>query len=375
MNILVNTRLLIPNKIEGIAAFTYNIFKKIIEAHPEHQFYFLFDRKYDNSFVFSKNVTPIVFNLPTRHPILNIIWFELVVPAIIKTYKIDLFISPDNLLSLSAKVPTILVVHDINFKRMPENLPFITRKYYNFFVPKFVKKATHIVSVSEFTKNELIDAYKVQSEKITVIYNAPHITKDYIPDNLKEEIQLKYTNGKPYFIYLGSLHPRKNIERMLEAFDNFLEITKKDMYFVIVGRHLWRSYKIKNYEKIKNKDKIIFTGYLEREETINLLCSAFALILVSLYEGFGIPVIEAMSVGVPVICSNTTALKEIANDSALLVNPFSVDEITSAMIKLTEDMNLYNNLKEKGTKRAQYFSWEKSSEELWQVIEKVINKK
>ncbi|MCX7954751.1 MAG: glycosyltransferase family 4 protein [Bacteroidales bacterium] len=372
MNILVNTRLLQPGKIEGIGAFIHNLFKYVTKKNPEHTFYFLFDRKYDEKFIYSKNVIPLKYAPPTRHPLLNIYWFEFVVPLVAKKYKIDLFFSPDNLMSLNLKIPTVLVIHDINYKKMPENLPLITRHYYNFFVPKYLKKAKHIITVSEFTKKEIIESYKVPAEKISVIYNAPNIIENYIPDNIIDETRKKYTYGKPYFLYIGSLHPRKNIGRMLIAFDEFIERTKKDFYFIIIGRHLWRSYRIEEYNKIKNKERIIFTGYLPNEEARNILVSAYCLVLVSLYEGFGIPIIEAMQAGVPVICSNVTALPEIAGDAALFVNPLSIEEITSSMIKITDDKNLYNFLKQKGIERSHNFSWEKSSENLMKIIKNAV---
>lgn len=133
MNILVNTRLLLPNRLEGIGWFTHELMKRVVKNHPEHIFYFLFDRAYDKQFVYAENVIPIVFGPQARHPFLYLLWFEWVVPKIIKKYNIDLFFSPDHFLSLRANVPSVLAIHDLNFMHYPQHFPLIESWYYRFF--------------------------------------------------------------------------------------------------------------------------------------------------------------------------------------------------------------------------------------------------
>lgn len=373
MNILVNTRLLLHGKLEGIGFYTHQLMQKLVKNHPEHTFYFLFDRPYHSEFIYAENVIPIVAGLPARHPFLYMLWFEITVPRIIKKYKIDLFFSPDHFLSLRAKIPTLLVVHDINFMHHPENLPLLTSWYYRFFFPKFVRKAQRLITVSEYTKNDVCSYFNIHSQKVDVVYNAPNLPVTILNDEQKNEIQKKYTGGKPYFFYLGSLHKRKNIGRMLLAFDKFISDNRLNYYLVIGGRAMFSDKEMeKDYNKVVNKEKIIFTGRLSDEEAGKLMGSATALILVSLYEGFGVPIVEAMQCGVPVITSNVSAMPEVAHDAAMLVNPFSVDDIAQAMLKIVDDENNRKCLIEKGLKRVQSFSWDISAKKTWKVIEKIL---
>jgi|YNPMSStandDraft_1061717.scaffolds.fasta_scaffold03417_2 glycosyltransferase involved in cell wall biosynthesis len=373
MNILINTRLLLSDKLEGIGWFTHELLSRIVKIHPEHTFYFLFDRNYDKKFIYSENVIPLVYGPPARHPFLYLLWFEFVIPKVIKRYKIDLFFSPDHFLSLRAKVPSLLAIHDLNFIHNPENLPFFEALYYKYFVPKYIKKANGLVCVSEYTKNDVINNFNVDSKKIDVVYNAPNIKGKILTEAEKNEVRKKYTGGFPFFIYLGSLHRRKNTDRILKAFDLFAEETKGAVYMLFVGKPMWKDKIIDEaYNKLKHKDKVIFTGYLKSDEVAKILASSLALVFVSLFEGFGVPLVEAMSLGIPVITSNVTAMPEIAKDAAIFVNPKSVEEIKNAMIVLYKDENLRNSLIQKGLQRSLEFSWDLSAEKLWEAIVKIM---
>jgi hypothetical protein len=157
MKIAVNTRLLLKNKLEGIGWFTFETLKRITEQHPEHEFYFIFDRKYDDSFIFSKNVKPIIIPPQARHPFLFFLWFEFSIPYILKRLKADVFLSPDGYLSLSSKTKQVAVIHDLNFEHNPNDVPFLVRKYFKFFFHRWAKKATRIVTVSEYSKKDIVD--------------------------------------------------------------------------------------------------------------------------------------------------------------------------------------------------------------------------
>jgi len=374
MKIAVNTRLLIENKLDGIGWFTYETLKRITKNHPEHQFYFLFDRKYSDKFIFSNNVTPIVINPPARHPFLWYLWFEFSVKKILRKLNIDLFLSPDGYLSLSSKAKQIAVIHDINFVHRPQDLPFLTRKYYNYFFPKFAKKAFKIATVSEYSKHDIINQYNIPDNKIKVVYNG--CNEIYVPvsEDVKQKTKQVYSEGKDYFIFIGTMHPRKNIARLFNAFEKFKNETKSEFKLVIVGTKMFMTKDIeKAYADSNFKNDIIFTGRLSPEDLHHVLASAFAITFVPLFEGFGIPLIEAMNCDVPVISSNTTSLPEVAGSSAIFVNPFNTDEIKNAMIKITDDENLRKELIEKGRKRKEVFSWDRTAEKLWEVIVESFN--
>lgn len=374
MIIAVNTRLLIQGKLEGIGWFTRETLSRITRDHPEHQFLFLFDRPYANEFVFSENVTPIVLSPPTRHPFLWYLWFEFQIPRILKKYKADLFFSPDGYLSLSTRVRQLAAIHDINFAHRPKDLPWLTAKYYNYFFPRFARKARRIVTVSFFSKEDLLRTYKIESDKIDVVYNGVNTLYTPTSETEKEDAKARYSGGKEYFLFIGSLHPRKNISGLLRAYDAFRTSVETDTKLVIIGESMFKSNDIElTYEGMRYKDDVIFTGRLSSEELHQVLGASLALTFVPFFEGFGIPVIEAMNAGVPVICSNTTSLPEVGGHAVLYVDPFSLNQIRDAMIKIYQEKEFRELLISKGFLQKEKFSWDKTAELLWGSIQICAN--
>jgi glycosyltransferase involved in cell wall biosynthesis len=374
MIIAVNTRLLLTGKLEGIGWFTKETLSRITKDHPEHQFLFIFDRPYSEEFVFSENVTPIVLSPPTRHPILWFIWFELRIPAILKKYKADLFFSPDGYLSLRTRIKQLAAIHDINFAHRPQDLPWLKAKYYNYFFPRFARKAKRIVTVSLFSKEDIHRTYKIENDKIDVVYNG--VNTMYIPtlEDEKLRTKTKFSGGKDYFLFIGSLHPRKNICGLLRAFDAFRTSVESDVKLLIVGESMFKTGDIElAYEGMRHKKDVVFTGRLGNEELHQVLGASIALTFVPFFEGFGIPVIEAMNAGVPVICSNTTSLPEVGGHAVVYVDPFAMSQIKDAMISLHQDKELRDSLIEKGFRQKEKFSWDKTAELLWGSIQICVN--
>lgn len=373
MKIAVNTRLLLKDKLEGIGWFTFENLKRITVNHPEHEFYFLFDRKFSDEFIFSKNVHPIIVSPPSRHPLLWIAWFEYSIPKILKKLGIDLFVSPDGYLSLRTEVPQLAVIHDINFYHRPKDLPLSSRLYYQYYFPKFAKKAKRIVTVSEFSKKDICFSYHISPKKVDVVYNgANSIFHSLTPDEIKATKD-KYSSGSDYFLFVGSLHPRKNVSGLLNAFDLFISQHRTDHKVVIVGEKMFFTAELdQTYNQMRFGDDVLFTGRLDTNELKYVFGAATALVFVPFFEGFGIPIVEAMYAGIPVICSHCTALPEVAGDAALYVNPLDVDAIAEAMHKISSDPNLRNNLIAKGKAQREKFSWDLSAEKLWASIEKCL---
>ena len=217
MKIAVNTRLLLSDKLEGIGWFSYETLKRITQKHTEHEFFFIFDRAFSAEFIFSKNITPVVVPPQARHPFLYYLWFEWSIPYILRKTNADLFLSPDGYISLKTNIPTTAVIHDINFAHRPKDLPFWHRKFYNHYFPQYAQYADRIVTVSEYSKNDICETYSIDNKKIDVVYNGAN--KLYKPLSPKEIdlIRHEISNNRPYFIFVGSLHPRKNIIGMLKA--------------------------------------------------------------------------------------------------------------------------------------------------------------
>ncbi len=374
MIIAVNTRLLIEGKLEGIGWFAKETLSRITRDHPEHKFIFIFDRPFSNEFIFSDNITPIVLSPPTRHPFLWFIWFEFQIPRILKKYKVDLFFSPDGYLSLNTRVKQLAAIHDINFAHRPKDLPWLKAKYYNHYFPRFARKAKRIVTVSFFSKEDIFRTYKIDIDKIDVVYNG--VNTMYRPTLLTEKDRTKatYTGGKDYFLFIGSLHPRKNICGLLRAYDAFRTSVDSDIKLVIIGESMFKTSDIEfTYEGMRYKDDVVFTGRLNNDELHQVLGASLALTFVPFFEGFGIPVIEAMNAGVPVICSNTTSLPEVGGNAVLYVDPFSLDQIRNAMIKIFQEKDIRDSLIKKGFVQKDKFSWDKTAELLWGSIQICAN--
>jgi glycosyltransferase involved in cell wall biosynthesis len=373
LNIAVNTRLLLEDKLEGIGWFTYETLKRITQNHPEHNFFFLFDRPYSEKFIFGKNVTPIVLFPQARHPFLYFLYFEFAVTSALKKIKADYFISTDGYMSLSSKVKTLNVIHDINFLHRPQDLPWLTRNYYNYFFPKFAHKSARLATVSEFSKKDIVNSYSIDQNKIDVVYNGCNL--NYTPANEEEQRKTKYrySNGRPYFLFVGSLNPRKNIKNLLLAFDEFKKTYPCDIKLILAGQVMWDDSDFKDcYHNMKFKHDVNFLGRLASSELKSIIASALALTYVPHFEGFGIPILEAMYCDVPVITSNVTSMPEVTGNAGIMVNPNSTFDITEAMINIASNTNLRQDLIEKGRLQRNNFSWDKTAEKLWLSFEKMV---
>ncbi|HIA10734.1 MAG TPA: glycosyltransferase family 1 protein [Flavobacteriales bacterium] len=367
MKIAVNTRLLIKNKLEGIGWFSCETLKRITRAHPEHQFYFLFDRPFDESFVFGSNVTPIVIRPQARHPILFYLWFEKSIPRALKKINPDLFMSTDGYLSLSTTTPSLPVIHDLNFEHYPEQLPFLVRKYYKHYFPRFARKA------ARFSKSDIVATYGIQPDKIDVVYNGANEIYQPINSEAIEVCRNRHAGGSPYFLFVGSLLPRKNIANLFSAFDLFKRNASNDIKLMIIGERKWWTSEIKGaYEAMEHRESVIFKGHTSPDELQQLIPSALALTYVSFFEGFGIPIIEAMRCGTPVITSDASSMPEIAGGAAMLTDPSSIQSIADAMTKIATSQELQRNFSEKGLERAKDFSWDATADKMWESMLKSI---
>jgi glycosyltransferase involved in cell wall biosynthesis len=374
MEIVVNTRLLIRDKLDGIGWFTYETLKRMTRSHPEHHFIFVFDRDPDENMIFSDNITPLVLGPQARHPILFWIWFEFSIGRLLKDLKPDLFLSPDGYLPLHGKTKKLAVIHDLNFAHYPSDVPWTVRKYYNYFFPRFASKASRIATVSRFSKSDITNTYHINPDKIDIVYNGADINYHPLPTEEQELIRNQYTKGASYFLFVGSLHPRKNIGRLLLAFALFKKETGSPMKLLLVGHRYWWTSELESiYTSLSYKEDVIFTGRLPQTELYRIMAAAYALTYIPYFEGFGIPLLEAMQCDVPVITSNNSSLPEVADNAALFVDPFSVESVADAMIRITKDKDLLKSLVEAGRIRRINFSWDRTAELLWQSVEKTVS--
>jgi glycosyltransferase involved in cell wall biosynthesis len=292
----------------------------------------------------------------------------------LKKTKPDLFLSTDGFIPLCSHTPSVSVIHDINFVHRPGDLPWLVRKYYRHYFPKFAQRATRIVTVSEYSRRDIINQYDIPEEKIDLAYNG--VNERYHPLNPEraEEVRKAYTAGSPYFVFVGSIHPRKNIVNLLKAFQLFKDEKMSNYKMVLVGEKFFLTKSMEEQlEKMKNKQDVIFTGRLSPDQLNDVVGAAWAMTFVPYFEGFGIPVLEAMTCDIPVIASKVTSLPEIAGDAALYASPDSPGSIRDGMIRIVREKGLRDELIEKGRKRRELFSWDHTAEKLWDSVLQVLN--
>lgn len=373
MKIAVNTRLLQVNKLEGIGWFTFEILRRMVVNHPEVEFHFIFDRKPSRVFAFGPNVTLHHIGPPTRHVLLFPLWFNVVLPIKLRRIKPDLFISPDAIGSLNVACKQIVVMHDLNFVYHPEWLPKAVARFYNKYSPLFADAADAIVTVSNYSANDIVKCYNVPQDKVHVVSNAVNSSFQKLPNDQITAIRKKVSMGNPYFVYVGSLHERKNIRNLLLAFNQFAK-AHPDFRMILVGAPLWNDkFLSEMVSELESKEKILFMGRLSGGELQEVVGAAHAMTFVPYFEGFGIPVLEAFACEVPLLSSNRTAIPEVAKDAALLVDPDDINEIAKGMKLLAENPDLCRDLVSKGRERVKDFSWDLSAERMWEVVVKTIN--
>lgn len=375
MRIAINTRFLLSHKMEGFGWYTFEIVKRLVENHPEHDFVLFFDRQYDEKFVFADNATPVILPPQARHPILFNVWFNYSIKRALKKYKIDLFFSPDGYLSLTTNVKQIGVMHDLNFEHNPKDLKPVMRNYYLKNFPKFARKASHIITVSEYSKRDICSTYKISEDKVTAIWNGASEVFTPVNEEQKQLTEDKYADGKPYFLFVGAIHPRKNVERLIQAFEKFKnENASSEFQMVIVGTELWSNASINIEVHQSIKDQIHFTGHLPLEDLAQVMGAASIFTYVPYFEGFGIPLVEAMKCGTPILSGNRTSLPEVAGEAALFCDPFDVNDICEKLTTVALDKELQDDLSKKGLERSKLFSWDISANKVWEILEKELKK-
>lgn len=373
LKIAVNARFLLAGQLEGIGYFTHETLRRITAAHPEITFCFLFDRPYDPSFLYGPNVQAVVLNPPARHPLLWYIWFQWAVKRHLAQHDYDLFLSPDGYTVLGGKTPSVTVIHDLAFLHFPQHVGSLVRLYYRYFVPRFARQSSRIATVSLASKNDLVAQYGIYPDKIDVVFSAAKDLFHPITAAEKRDIRNKWTGGKPYVVYVGSIHPRKNVERLLMAFDLFRRQSGIDAKLLIAGRKAWQYADVERaYEQMSYKQDIVFTGRLREEELNAVIGSSSGLFFVSLFEGFGVPVLEGMRCGVPVVTSNVSSMPEVAGGAAGLVNPFNTEEVANAMQRLFTDKTYTEEMITRGYEQAKVYSWDDTADRLWACCEQVL---
>ena len=345
----------------------------MVLAHPEHEFFFFFDRKPHPEFLFADNVTPVVLCPQARHPVLWYLYFEWSTQMALKRYKIDLYLSPDGMMPLHPKVPTLNVIHDLNFEHASGNLKASHQRYMSHYFPLFARNATRLATVSSYSKKDIAETYGIPAEKIDVVYDGAHSNYRPHSDDEKEAIRQRFTDGHPFVIFISTILKRKNLANLLLAFDKVKEDkSNEDLKLVVVGSRVWWQDELESaWNGMKHQSDVIFPGRVESNDLSALLSAAEMLVYPSYFEGFGIPILEAMYAETAVIASRTTSMPEVGGDAVLYIDPSDIDDIAHAISRL-RDKTLQQEFIEKGRLQRQKFSWEITANLLWDSMMKTI---
>jgi glycosyltransferase involved in cell wall biosynthesis len=369
MTIAINARFLLNNYTEGIGNYTQVLCQHLPAAMPQHQFILIADRADYKKIDLSSNACFEVVSPAARHPLLWHYWFNVKISALLKQKKVDLFISPDNFCSLTSSVPQLLLLHDLAYLHQPQSIPKAHLWYYKTFTKKFARKAQHIITVSNYCRQDIMDNLHIAAEKINVVYNG--IKSIFTPIEWEQKVatKAKYSNGESYFVCVSSIHPRKNIINLLKAFSIFKKWQKSDMKLVLVGRMAWKNNGfIKLLAHYKYKNDIVVTGYLPDTEVANITAAAYCAVYPSLFEGFGVPIVEAMQCDVPVICSNQTGMVEAGGDAAYFCNVEDVNDLAAQMQLVYKDENTRSKHIVLGREHVKQYNWNHSIQQIVALI-------
>ena len=337
--------------------YTVEVVRGLLAALPDADFLLVTDRLGPLPEL-PRPVERVVAYPPARHPVLFWAWFELAVPRVLRRWRADVFLSCDNFCSLRADVPTLLVVHDLAYRHFPAGVSRLELAYYSRYMPRFVRRADALVAVSEYTRRDLAEAYGIDPTRVAVAYNGVRPRFRRLSPKQAAGVRARITAGRPYFLFLGAVHPRKNVDGLVRAYDRFCGSGVGEHHLVIAGRMSWGiSPTAAAIDESPHRARIHVLGRVAEADLAEVVGAAHALVLPSHFEGFGVPLVEAMACGVPVVASDVSALPEVVGEAGLLVDPASEASIAGALERLAIDEELWRALGAAGVERAGRFTW------------------
>lgn len=373
MRIGVNARFLLPGGMEGLGLYSQEVLNRMILSHPEDEFFLYFDRESSWSLPSNDNVKRRIVFPPARHPFLWYLWFEQTLPKRLESDDLDIFWSPDGFTSLAYSGKKATVIHDLGFEHYPEHVPFLVRKYYSHFSPKYAQESDHVFAVSKSTADDIMSTYGVPANKLSVAYNGVRQGFGPLTAEEKSRIQKKYSQGEDYFLFVGAMHPRKNVEGLLSAFEVYKSKFGGQEKLLITGRKAWMTSNITQvYDSMNHQADVVFLGYLDQEELMQVTGAAHACLYLSLFEGFGVPLLEAMTCGIPIICSNVSCMPEIVGDAGILVPPDQPEHIASAIHELVSQPTEWNSRAQRSLERSKAFSWDQTSDHIYTTLKQLV---
>ena len=371
MIIAVNTRFFGETQADDLSNFLFECLSRLTEKYPQHQFIYIFDKPFEKNLIFAKNVTTVITGPETKNILLTQYWFNYKIPAVLRKHKADVFISLDGICSLRTKLPQCLFVHDLFFLQYPQLLKRAQILFFKKFMLQFLAKVKTIATVSQFHKSAIVDQYKINADKIDVVYVGINKKFTSIVSEGRETIKEKYTDGKEYFFSPHSSHLNNNLINLLKAFSFFKKRQKSNMMLLIAGKTN-EGFK-KELETFKFRNEVSLLENLSKEELAKITAAAYAMVYPVFYDSLAIAPLQAMQCEVPVVSSNTGALRELCGDAALYFNPEDFKDMAEKMMLVFKDENKAKELVRAGKIQSQRYDWDKTADLLWQSLLKAIN--
>ena len=377
MRVGINTLFLIPGKHGGTETYLRNLLLNLARIDRENEYIIFANRENIESYgIKQDNFSKVLCNLSAKNKPLRVIWEQAILPIVARKYKVDVLHAPAYVSPMinSFRFESVVTIHDMMFYYHPENYPKRQLLYFKHLIPLSARKAKRIIAVSNNTKKDIVKILGIPEKKIIVIQETyGEEFRRELNDNAKKKVKAQYKLPDNYILSVASLNPQKNIERLIKAYDILVRSYSSEHKLVLVG--MWLKHGSRIIQLIKElqlKERIIFTGYIDNEDLPYFYSLADVFVFPSYFEGFGIPPLEAMACGCPVIASKATSIPEVVGNAAVLINPFSVEELSNAIHRVLIDKNMRDNLIAKGFERVKHFSWEKAARETLHVYKKAL---
>lgn len=323
-----------------------------------------------NEYLLARPKSEVDFSTPQRF-----IWDQFKLPKIAAGASCDLLHQPCFSAPLCFRGPVVVTIHDIISILFPQNIPFASRMFYSKWMPFSYSKASQIISISESTKNDIIRVLKIPEDKITVIHNGYDIRlKTRASSDELSKVRKKYNLPEEYLLHVGTLEPRKNLSFLIDVFSEVIKDKKNsNLSLVITGKKGWYYEGLfQKVEKLGLQDRVVFTGYIDERDKKAIYQAAKIFTFPSIYEGFGLPPLEAMACGVPVVSSNTSSMPEVIGDAGILISPKNKSAWVEAISRLNNDSGLRGEMKKKNLSQIQKFDWVKTAQRTVEVYEKAV---
>ena len=378
MRIGLNALAAVPTTSGGAARYLRNLVENLARIDKSNEYVlFVAPCNKDLFRVKQANFEQVVCSISPRFLPMRVLYEQVILPILMWRCKIDILHSPASVSPFVLPCPSVVTIHDVTPFVFPELTPLIPRHYWNIAFRRSARLARLIITGSYSTRKDLVRFLGISEERIEVVYHGGGLNMPKSEDkSCLRSTENKGKSSAPYILWVGRMYGHKNLIRLLYAYNKLMTDHPGIKHqLVLCGTKSWGYHPlVRMMEDLNLQDRVILRGYVPADELKSMYTRASLLVFPSLAEGFGFPILEAMSCGTPVVTSNYGAMAEIAGDAAVLVSPYSVDEIAEAMHRALTDETLRGTLVEKGFRRASEFSWEKTARETLAVYEAVCGK-